>query len=465
VIEVRTTGGRLRGPVGSAVAVFRGIPFAAPPVGDLRLAAPAPPAAWDGIRDAVRFGPSPPQAGAFGMQELTGGEDWLTLNVFSPDPGRDAGLPVMVWIHGGGYAIGTSGLPEYDGTRLARDGVVLVTFNHRVGLEGFGQVDGAPANRGLLDQVAALEWVQDNIRGFGGDPGRVTVFGQSAGGGSVAALLAMPRAAGLFRRAIVQSMPGTFFTPELARDMAGACAAELGMEATVADLTTVDPELFAAAGDAVTADIGTRVDRWGAAARRSILYAPVVDGEVLPTTPWEARHDVALLVGHTRDEHRLFTALDPPSPEQAAAAADVFAPRPYPAVDDPVALHEWVLGDWLFRMPSLHLGSGNPGTYFYELTLDGVLGACHGLDVPLVFGNLTSGQPAALVGDVAAAEAVSVRMRAAWIAFATTGDPGWPTFDDGLVQLFDVEPAVVPYPETESQRIWRDHTFAPLPLC
>ena len=450
----------MRGTIEAGVAVFRGIPFAAPPVNDLRFAAPTPPRTWDGVRDALVFGPPPPQAGVFGMSLLVGGEDWLTLNVWSPDPSRDAGLPVMVWIYGGAYAIGMSSLPEYDGARLARDGVVLVSVNYRVGMEGFAHIEGAPANRGLLDQVAALEWVRDNIRAFGGDPGRVTVFGQSAGGGSVAALSAMPRAAGLFRRAIAQSVPGTFFTPELARDIAGACAAEFGLKATAADLGTVDPELLPAAGDEVAANIGAHVARWGQAAHRSILFAPVVDGEILPTTPWEAQHDVGLLVGHTRDEHRLFTVLEEITEEQVAAAVEIFAPGPYPA-GDPTQLYEWVLSDWLFRMPSLHLGE-RTGAHFYELTWSGVLGACHGLDVPLVFGNLTAGQPAALIDDLAAAEAVSARMRAAWIAFATSGDPGWPTFDTGLVQIFDTEPVVAPYPEVESRKIWQDFGFAAL---
>jgi len=463
VVEARTTTGRVRGTV-EDVPVFRGIPFARPPVGDLRFAAPIPPRPWNGVRDALAFGPPPPQAAAFGMDALAGGEDWLTLNVWSPDPGPGAGLPVMVWIHGGAYAIGASGLPEYDGARLARDGVVLVTFNYRVGIEGFAHLDGAPANRGLLDQVAALEWVRDNIRAFGGDPARVTVFGQSAGGGSVAALSAMPRAAGLFRRAVAQSVPGTFFAPELARDIARACAAEFGLTATVADLATVEPQLLPAAGDEVTANIGAHVERWGTPAHRSIPFAPVVDGEVLPATPWEARPRVDLLVGHTRDEHRLFTALEEVTEEQAATAVEVFAPGPYPAAE-PVALYEWVLSDWLFRMPSLHLAERADGAvHFYELTWSGVLGACHGLDVPLVFGNLTSGLPATLIDDLAAAEAVSAHMRAAWIAFATSGDPGWPTFDSGLVQIFDTEPVVAPYPEVASREIWRDHTFAPLPL-
>jgi para-nitrobenzyl esterase len=463
MVEARTTAGRVRGTVEAEVAVFRGIPFAQPPVDDLRFAAPTPPRPWDGVREALVFGPPPPQADAFGMNQPSSGEDWLTINVWSPDPSRDAGLPVMVWIHGGAYAIGMSSLPEYDGTRLARDGVVLVTFNYRVGVEGFAHIEGAPANRGLLDQVAALEWVRDNIRAFGGDPARVTVFGQSAGGGSVAALLAMPRAAGLFRRAVAQSVPGTFFAPDLASDIAGACAAELGLEATVADLSTVDPELLSAAGDEVTAHIAAHVGKWGPAAHRSILFAPVVDGEILPTTPWQVDHGVPLVVGHTRDEHRLFMALDEVTAEQVATAAAVFAPGPYPAAE-PIRLYEWIHSDWLFRMPSLHLAERAAVAYFYELTWSGVLGACHGLDVPLVFGNLTSGLPAALIDDLAAAEAVSARMRAAWIAFATSGDPGWPTFDSGLVQIFDTESVVAPYPEVESRRIWQDHSFPPLAL-
>lgn len=465
MVETRTGAGRVRGTRDADVAVFRGIPFAAPPVDALRFAAPAPPPRWDGVRDASAFGPPPPQAAAFGMEQRAGGgDDWLTLNVWSPDPGPDAGLPVMVWIHGGAYAIGMSGLPEYDGARLARDGVVVVTFNYRVGIEGFAHIDGAPANRGLLDQVAALEWVQHNIRAFGGDPGRVTVFGQSAGGGSVAALATMPSAVGLFRRAVAQSVPGTTFTPDLARDIAGACAAEFGVQATLAGLSTVDPDLLPAAGDEVTAHLGAHVARWGRAAHRGILFAPVVDGEVLPVSPWEARPGVDLLVGHTRDEHRLFTALDEVTDEQVATAVEVFAPGPYPAAE-PVRLHEWIHSDWLFRMPSLHLAERAAGrVHFYELTCSGVLGACHGLDVPLVFGNLTSGLPAALIDDLVAAEAVSARMRAAWIAFATCGDPGWPTLDSGLVQIFDTEPVVAPYPEAASRTIWQGHTFAPLEL-
>ena len=397
------------------------------------------------------------------------GDDWPTVNVWSPDVG--GGLPVMVWIHGGAYSFGMSGLPEYDGGNLAHGGVVVVTFNYRVGLEGFGYVPGTPANRGLLDQVAALEWVQHNINGFGGDPDRVTVFGQSAGGGSVAALLAMPRAAGLFHRAIVQSMPGAFFTPDLAADITRACAAELGLEPGA--LSTVDPRLLPAAGDALAAKMGRFAARWGQAAHGLIPFAPVVDGDVLPTTPWRGlTGQTTLLVGHTRDEQRLLTALSGMlgtiSEAQATDTALIFGPDPQryrESFPDPEELYEVVRSDWLFRMPSLHLAEAQleaGGTaYVYELTwpapgMGGTFGACHGLDVPLVFGNLAAGQPAMLIGDpTPEAVALSAQMRNAWTAFATIGDPGWPAYDTGSTRLFDVEPAVVPYPEQVSRQIWR----------
>lgn len=509
--EVHAPCGALRGRWEAGVAAFRGIPFAEPPVGALRFAAPGPARRWDGVRDALAYGPPPPQAGVFGVDALArdaageSADDWLTVNVWSPDPGPDAGLPVMVWIQGGAYVIGTSGLPEYDGGRLARDGAggggadgsrgtVVVTFNYRVGLEGFAQIEGAPPNRGLLDQVAALEWVRDNIRSFGGDPDLVTVFGQSAGGGSVAALLAMGRARGLFGRAVAQSVQGTFFTPELAADVAAACAAELGLRPTAADLSGIAPQRLSAAGDAVAAKLEQWAERWGRPAHRSIPVAPVVDGDVLPGTPWQALAEgagrgVDLLVGHTRDEQRLFTAIGgligEVTEEQAATALRTFAPDPdgerryreaFPAAS-PEELYELVHSDWLFRMPSLHLAEAQAAAggrvHVYELTwrapgMGGLLGACHGLDVPLVFGNLDRGQPALLIGQAPApeAEALSTRMRAAWTAFAAGGDPGWPAYEGEhrLVRLFDERSTVAAYPEEASRRIWRDHSFPALPL-
>ena len=417
--EVRTAAGVLRGSQESGLAVFRGIPYAEPPVGALRFAAPRPAQGWAGVRAAVSFGPPPPQPGMFGdAPTARSGDDWLTVNVWSPDPGPGAGLPVLVWIPGGGFVIGAVQLSRVRRGRLAAGGVVVVTLNYRLGIEGFAQIEGAPANRGLLDQVAALQWVRDNIRAFGGDPDRVTIFGESAGGGSVAALLAMPRAAGLFRRAIAQSVPGPFFSPELAADIAAAFAAELGVRPTVAELAAVDPARLPAVGQAISAKIGQWSGRWGPITYRPMPFAPVVDGDVLPVTPWQAMadgaaRDVDLLVGHTRDEHRLFSLIDgvlgQVTAEQADVAFRTLAPGPdgarryreaFPAAG-PEELYELVNADWLFRMPTLHLAQAHAAaggrTHLYELTwpapgFGGALGACHGLDVPLVFGNLSSGQ-------------------------------------------------------------------------
>lgn len=476
-LDASVSGGLVRGKRATGLAVFRGIPYATLPV---RFGAPEPVVPWAGVRDASRFGPSPPQPGAFGMDALATGsgpgadEEWLTVNVWTPDAtGGSGGLPVMVWIQGGAYTFGMSGLPEYDGSVLARGGVVVVTFNYRVGLEGFAHLSGKPANRGLLDQVAALRWVRDNIARFGGDPSRLTVFGQSAGAGSIAALLAMPVAAGLFGRAVVQSMPGTFFSPALAADITRACAAELGLEPS--ELDGVDPQALPAAGDAVLAKIAGFAHRWGQAVHASILFAPVVDGDVLPTTPWLGlTGQVELVVGHTRHEQRLLTAVSGMLGEitraQAVETAQVFGPDPalyeqhFP---DPAELFEVVRSDWLFRMPSVLLADAQleagGQAHVYELTwpapgMGGVLGACHGLDVPLVFGNLTAGQPAMLIGDpTPAATAVSQQLREAWLGFAANGDPGWPSFDTGATRLFDLPPSVTAYPEQVSRAIWRDY--------
>src|SRR4051812_2300776 len=476
--EVRTVAGVVRGSWEAGQAVFRGISFAQPPVGALRFQAPRPVQRWDGVRPSIAYGAPPPQPSLLGASPAAAGDDWLTLNVWTPDPAAE--LPVMVWIPGGGYAIGNSSLPEYDAGHLAGSGVVVVTLNYRLGIEGFAQIDGAPANRGLLDQVAALQWVRDNIRVFGGDPDRVTVFGQSAGGGSVAALLAMPRAAGLFRRAVAQSVPGTFFSPELAADIAAACAAELGVRPTVSGLSAVDPARLPAAADAIFAKTAQWRDRWGQITHPPIPFAPVVDGEGPPATPWQAvadgaARDIGLLVGHTRDEHRLLSLIDgvlgQVTHEQTQTALHMLAPDPggarryreaFPAAADE-ELYELVNADWLFRMPSLHLAdaqiAGGGRAHLYELTwsapgLGGGLGACHGLDVPLVFGNLSIGQLALLIGDPPSPEAedLSAQMRRSWTAFAAHGDPGWPAYDADhrLTQVFDTPSMVTAYPEDTS---------------
>ncbi|MEU1533750.1 carboxylesterase/lipase family protein [Streptomyces fagopyri] len=498
---VRTASGAVRGRREDGLTVFRGIPFARPPVGEARFAAPRPPRAWDGTRDAYSFGPPPPQEtgiqGRTGAPAAPAGDDWLTVNVWTPDPDPAARRPVMVWIYGGAYRLGHSGSPGYDARLIARDGdLVVVTLNYRVGVEGFARIEGAPANRGLLDQVAALEWVRENIPAFGGDPGRVTVFGESAGAGSVASLLAMPRAAGLFRRAIAQSVPGPFFSDELARDIASAIAAEAGLRPTAADLATVDPRRLPEAGAAVGAGMRAHQERWGPVAHTMTPFSPVVDGEVLPTTPWQAlaagaARDVELITGHNRDEFRLFMALGGSlgqiTDEDATAALRRFAPGPdgeraYRAAfpdASPGELYERVHTDWLFAMPSLRLAeaqlTGGGRAHVYELTWPapgggGVLGACHGLDVPLLFGTFGADLGALVfagAGPTPEAEALSSRLRASWTAFATTGDPGWPVYEAGrrLTQVLDAEPVVTGYPEETARRLWEGYDFPALPLA
>ena len=312
--ELVTTFGRVRGRVEHGNVVFRGLPYARPPLGELRFQAPAPPAPWDGVRDAATFGPQCPQAvepGSPAPPPDTTGE-WLTVNVWTPDTYAQT-LPVMVWIHGGAYLFGSGG-PGYDGTPFASAGVVFVSCNYRLGLEGFGQIDGAPANRGLLDAAAALAWVRENIAAFGGDPGNVTVFGESAGAGVIAGLLAMDGARGLFKRAIAQSVPGTFFSARLAASVTGAVAAAAGLDPGYQSLAAADPMRLVAAQLDVTSRIG-EYQRWGALRIGVTPFSPVVDGEVLTQAPWRAlvsgaARDVAMLTGHTRDVYRLFLAGD-----------------------------------------------------------------------------------------------------------------------------------------------------------
>ncbi|KOV66303.1 carboxylesterase/lipase family protein [Streptomyces sp. MMG1121] len=498
---VRTASGAVRGLREQGLSVFRGIPFAAPPVGPDRFQAPRPPRPWDGTREAYAFGPPPPQetgfAGRTAQVPLPQGDEWLTVNVWTPEPDPCAARPVMVWLYGGAFKLGHSGQPGYDAQHLARAGdVVIVTLNYRVGMEGFALWAGAPANRGLLDQVAALEWVQENIAAFGGDPAQVTVFGESAGAGCIAALLAMPRARGLFRRAVTQSVPGTFFSVDLARDIAAVLAAEAGRRPTAADLAEADPRQLTQAGQALGVKMLSYTDRWGQAAPTSVPFSPVVDGDVLPSTPWQAlaagaARDIDLLLGHNRDEFRLFMVMAGLSgkitDETAAQTLRLYAPggeageaayrSAFPDAG-PERLFERVQTDWLFAMPSLRLAeaqlAGGGRAHVYELTWPapdsaGVLGACHGLDVPLLFGTFGADLGALLFSrgePTPEAERLSAFFQRAWTAFARTGDPGWPAYaaDTRPVQILDAEQRVAPYPEERIRRIWEGYDFAPLPL-
>ncbi|MFI6538249.1 carboxylesterase/lipase family protein [Nonomuraea sp. NPDC050547] len=460
--------GKLTGRTTDDVTSFLGIPYAEAPFGPNRFAAPVPAGPWEGTFEAVRFGPQPPQPPLLpGVAPWSSAEglDCLSVNVWTPDPGG-AGLPVMVWIYGGAYLIGTAGLPEYDGTRLAREGVVVVTFNHRVGMEGYGLIEGAPANRALLDQVQALRWVRENIAAFGGDPGNVTVFGESAGAGAAACLMAMPSAAGLFRRVIAQSVPATFYAPELAARMTAGIMARAGGS----PYERSPEELLAAVHAFSSHDLRGNIAEWGASGIAEMPFAPVVDGEVLPETPWEALADgaacdVDLLVGFTRDEYALFMAMGEGG--DTAQALKTLAPPQagvvYRTAYPEAELQLRLMSDWLFRMPSTLLADAHTGpTYAYELTwAPTALGACHGLDVPLTFGTLDSELARLLTGGSSEAEGLSAQFRSAWTRFAATGSPGWPEYEpvNAMTHLFDVTPSDVGDPESATRALWSEAGF------
>jgi para-nitrobenzyl esterase len=451
------------------VAVFRGVPFAAPPVGPHRFAASRPVIAWEGVRDASRFGPAPPQPG-----RPTGGDDWLNLTVWTPDPGR-AGLPVLMWISGGGYLNCDAANPHFAGGALAAAGAVVLSAHYRTGAEGFLRVPGFPDNRALLDQLAALEWVHTNIAAFGGDPGNVTMFGQSAGAGSIAALLAMPSAAGAFRRAILQSIPGTYFTPELADDVAAEIGCELGRPPAAAD-----PEALVAATRTVTDRLVRGADRWGAVAYSSTPFSPVLDG----AAPWErlaggAGRGVELLIGHTRDEYSLLAA-ELSDVDDAGPVIDLLTPTPGAARYRTAFpgrtgndLREVALSDWLYRMPALHLAEaaavGGARVWLYELAWGfGPAGASHGLDTLLVYGTADAYGEVSAAGPTALEEAAALTqvLRADHLAFAAAGDPGWPRFEPRQrhTRVYGPEPGLVRYPEDRSRAIWRDRRFGVLDL-
>ncbi|MFZ4282569.1 carboxylesterase/lipase family protein [Streptomyces rhizosphaericola] len=486
----RIAQGTVRGAVERGVAVFRGIPYAAAPVGGRRFRAPEPPEPWEGVREAHAFGPTAPKRPyAPPLDRLlpdpeVPGDAWLNLNVWTPST-EAAGLPVLVWIHGGSLLHGSSAVPVYDGWAFARDGVVLVSVNYRLGIEGFGLFPDAPANRGLLDQLAALEWVRENIAAFGGDPDRVTVAGESAGAVSVAALLATDRAAGLFRRAVLQSGAPAALAPEAARGTTGLIARRLGVPATAAALAAVDPEALLAAQTGVTSGGNPLTGRNS--------FQLVVDGELLDRDPAEALRagaasGVDLLMGTNTEEYRLWFVpsglTDRIGRLKLRLALLKFGvpnatARTYRA-NRPDATPGELLGalatDLLLRVPLNRLADARTGaegaTYVYEFgwpTPVQRLGACHALELGFVFDTLAHPDTMALTGPDAPQELADA-MHRAWVDFATTGDPGWPSWDARRpVGFFGADgpggpggpggtsgPAVVLAPRDDELRSWRD---------
>lgn len=489
-LEVETPAGTVRGAASGPVAAFLGIPYAAPPFDDLRFAAPAPVEPWDGVRDCTRFGPTalkPPYPSPVDVllpEPVVPGEDVLNLNVWTPDAGA-SGLPVLVWIHGGAFVNGSGGVPQYDGAAFARDGVVAVTINYRLGVDGFLHFgDDGPANRGLLDQVAALEWVRDTIAAFGGDPARVTIAGESAGAMSVATLLSMPRAVGLFARAVVQSGSGHFaLSPGTAGRVAEALAERLGVPLTREAFAALPVQDLVSAQQALSQEIQARPDpgRWAELTVNAMAYEPVVDGDVLPALPVRgiqagAGAGVDLLIGSNTDEHTLFlvpggvvdvvdeTLLTLALAAYGQSPGALAAYRAEQPSASPGELLVAVATDWFFRVPALRLAEARAGgagrTFVYEFAwpsphFGGRLGACHALEIAFVFDTLRTPGAEALVGDDPPQELADVVHRA-WVDFVRDGDPGWPQYDlaERPVQVFGTPTAVTPDPHGARRQVW-----------
>jgi para-nitrobenzyl esterase len=460
---VRLKDGIIRGRVESGVSAFLGIPYAAAPFGPNRMRPPQPVPAWDGERDATGFGPTvpkgdyPPQYATLFPEVVIPGEECLNLNVWTPGPGS-TGLPVLVWIHGGSFMNGSGSVGAYNGAAFARDGVVCVTINYRLSAEGFLFLGDGIANLGLLDQLAALEWVQSNISAFGGDPARVTVAGESAGAMSVTTLLGMPRAEGLFAQAITQSGAAAHtLTQDAARMVGGYLAEALGVPPDRDQIKAVPLDKFVRAASDLVVEVQTVPDpaRWGQLALSVLPFAPVVDGPVLPEAPITAiaagqGRSVRLLAGSNRDEARLFLVapatidlIDDPALDAAAGAyglssgdlAVYRANRPDASAGDILAA---VVTDWFFRIPAIRVAearaaSGAGGTWLYRFdhltpAANHRLGACHAAELPFVFDTISRDEVRPLIGDTPD-QAVADQAHRVWVNFITSGDPGWPEYD------------------------------------
>lgn len=487
---VSTGQGAVRGSRRADATAFLNIPYAAPPIGAGRFAPPRPHEPWDGVRDATVPGPNAPQSerklGSVDMSPYFGsgwsrGEDYLTVNVFSP-AAADGDLPVMVFVHGGGFVAGSTRSVLYDGSAFARDGVVLVTLNYRLGIAGFLDLPGAPANRGLLDVAAALRWVQDDIAAFGGDPHNVTLFGQSAGATVVGGVLATPEATGLFRRAIVQSGSGLgAFTPEQAARVTRAAAETLGVEPHADAFAEVsDESLVEAASRLAGIDLrtGTHHDPLIGLSPFSL----VLDRQPAASVAAGLGADVDLLIGTNTEEGNLY--LVPVGAYDTSTAGDVddAASRSHP---DPGRLVETygktrpeasagelrsaIMGDALFgagswALAGAHASHARTATYAYEFAwrsraLDGELGATHAVELPFVFDLAHLPQlhgPAALLGPDEPPADLAARMHETWIRFARTGDPGWDPYDTGrrATMRVDAEWTQVDDPRGRERQVW-----------
>jgi para-nitrobenzyl esterase len=456
---VVSTGGAVRGRSGPGYSMFLGIPYAAPPTGIGRFAEPGPHPRWPEVRDATQWGPAAPQAprGGFGAVEMSPyfgdvaiqGDDYLTLNVWTPDGASDC--PVMVFVHGGGFVSGSTRSDLYDGAAFARDGVVLVTVSYRLGIIGFLDLPDAPPNRGLLDVMAALNWVRTNIASFGGDPSNVTLFGQSAGATITAAILAERDAPRLIRRAIVQSGNGLgAFSREQAARVTHHAAALLNVDATAAGFSSVPDHQLVTVG-AQLAGLPLRTARRFDPLIGLSAFSVVSDLQPADAVDGGAGAEISLLIGTNSQEGNLY--LVPQGTFETSTERDVYELAAQTHPDPAAVVHEYrtrrqgaswgelrsaILGDALFvrgsqRLADAHASHGDATTHRYEFSwrspaVGGRLGAAHTVELPFVFDRLDIPAlrgPHGLLGAPDPSRRLATQMHDAWVRYSRTGDPGW----------------------------------------
>ncbi len=508
---VKTTNGAVQGLVQNGVQIFKGIRYGAEPVGGLRFMPPQKPAPWKDIADATEFGAPANQmmSGVIAspvtdfqrqlssilpipQETKTGNEDCLFLNVWTPGLGDGKKRPVMVWLHGGGFMAGSGAWPVYDGTNLARKGdAVVVTVNHRLNVFGYlylgglaGDAYAKSGNAGMLDLVAALEWVRDNIEAFGGDPGNVTIMGESGGGAKVCVLLAMPDAKGLFHKAIIQSGPWLRGRPkDAATRLAKGILDELHVSTgEVKTVQTIPAHAIVSAAFASTAKT-EGLGMYGFA-----NLSPVVDGVVLRADPFTPAApaisaNIPMVIGSNKDEMTLFNAAEPwfgklTEAEMIEHAKQIAGAKSERLIAAYRKLHRDYTPTYIFNLvmsctvvfaDSLTLAERKAAqeaapVYTYYLVWETPVGnkqfkTPHFLDIPFMFDNVEKAR--VLVGPGAQPQALAKQMSDAWLAFARTGNPDaksiphWPpyTAEQRSTMVFDVKSHVIEDPNAEVRKI------------
>ena len=456
---VRTTAGAVRGSTERGAHVFLAIPYAASPFGPNRFQAPVRPEPWEGVRPALEYGhtaPQPHRQFTLVPEPVNPGPDCLQLNVFTPaDAGPAARLPVLFWIHGGGFFAGCNASTWYRGEPFASKGVVTVSINYRLGAEGFLVIDGAASNRAVRDWLLALEWVQENIEAFGGDPTKVTIAGQSAGGVACSTLLATPSAKDLFRSAICMSgsRPPTT-TVEDAAALTTTMAESLGVAPTLEALAAVDPEHL----------VGAQTE--------AMSFNPVVDGDLVPVAGLPVDPSVRVMAGATAEEAVMAVAglADKLEDEErfvrrferrwgvGPEVVDAYRSR-YPD------LANWqrygqAISDVQFKAPSDRLvgawARGGGTSWLYAFTWRSPrYGSVHCLDLPFAFDNLAAAGASDVTGEGAPQELADA-MHGAFVRFVTDGDPGWPAYDDDrrAAMVFDAPTGIAEDPYRFERETW-----------